>query len=122
MWRKIKSVLILKKIFNYVDSKIKFRTIVYNKNIQRKFGLNLNDFKRFSGKYRVEEHGEIKEYNSYDNRLLFEGHCLNGKRNGIGKEYNEQGELIFDGEYFNGKKWKGTEIIYDQDTGNLIFQ
>ena len=103
MWRKIKSTFILKKIFNFVDSKIKFKAIVYNKNIQRKFGLDLNDFKRFSGKYRVEENGEIKEYSCYDNRLLFEGHYLNGKRNGYGKEYNEKPELIFEGEYLNCK-------------------
>jgi len=29
---------------------------------------------------------------------------LNGKRNGKGKEYNYNGELIFEGEYINGKK------------------
>ena len=122
MWRKIKSTFILKKIFNIVDSKIKFETIVYNKNIQRKFGLNLIDFKRFSCKYRVEENEKIKEYNSYNDKLIFEGYYSNGKRNGKGIEFNEKGKLIFEGEYLNGKKWKGTEKIYDQDTGKLIFQ
>ena len=29
---------------------------------------------------------------------------------------------MFEGEYLNGKKWKGTEKIYDKDTGNFIFQ
>ena len=122
MWRKIKSIFILKKIFNYVDSHIKYRTIKYNKNFQAKFGLTLIDFKRFSGRYIIKEYDKIKEYNSYNNKLIFEGHYFNGKRNGKGKEYNEKGELMFEGEYLNGKKWKGTEKIYDKDTGNFIFQ
>ena len=48
-----------------------------------------------------------REYN--DNAdLIFEGEYLNlsGKRNGKGKEYNDDGELIFEGEYLNGKRWK----------------
>ena len=45
-----------------------------------------------------------------------------GKKNGKGKEYNEEGKLIFEGEYLNGKKWKGIEKQYDEDTGNLIFE
>jgi len=35
------------------------------------------------------------------------GEYLNGKRNGNGKEYNEKGKLIFEGEYLNNKKWVG---------------
>ena len=30
-----------------------------------------------------------------------------GKRNGKGKEYNDNGDLIFEGEYLNGKRWNG---------------
>ena len=29
------------------------------------------------------------------------------KKNGKGKEYNEDGELIFEGEYLNGIRWNG---------------
>ena len=32
---------------------------------------------------------------------------MNGKRNGKGKEYNENGILIFEGEYYSWKKWNG---------------
>ena len=39
--------------------------------------------------------------------------------NGEGKEYNEYGELIFEGEYLNGKR-NGKGKKYDFD-GNLIF-
>ena len=57
-------------------------------------------------------HGKGKEYN-YDGELMFEGEYLNGERNGKGKEYYD-GLLIFDGEYLNGKRYyKGKE--YDSD-------
>ena len=32
---------------------------------------------------------------------------LNGRMNGKGKEYNNKGEIMFEGEYLNGKKWTG---------------
>ena len=58
-----------------------------------------------------------KEY--YDSNLVFEGEYFNGKRNGKGKEYNEQSKLIFEGEYCNGKRnGKGKEYDYK---GNLIY-
>ena len=122
MWSKIKSIFILKKIFICVDIKIKLNISVYNKNIQRKLGINLVDFRRFSGRYKVEEYGETKEYNSFNNKLLFEGKYLNGKRNGKGIEYNEKRKKIFEGEYINGKRWKGIEIEYDEDTDKIIFE
>ena len=34
--------------------------------------------------------------------LKFEGECLNGERNGKGKDYDFIGQLIFEGEYKNG--------------------
>ena len=36
--------------------------------------------------------------------MRFEGEYLNGKRNGKGKEYDENGELKFEGEYLDGKR------------------
>ena len=122
MWKKIKSNFILKKIFSNLDNKRKFITIVYNKSLQRKFGLNTIDFRRISGRYKIEKDGKIKEYNSYNNKLIFEGQYSNGKGNGEGKEYNEDGKLIFEGEYLNGKKWTGKAKEYDEDTGKLILK
>ena len=49
---------------------------------------------------------------------------MNGERNGKGKEYNDDGKLIFEGEYLNGKKWNGkgfninNEIEYEIKDGN----
>ena len=122
MWRKIKSTYILKIVFTYVDDRRKLNLIKFNKKIQSILGLNLIDFRRFSGRYKVEEYGKIKEYNSYNNRLIFEGQYSNEKRNGEGKEYNEEGKLIFEGEYLDDKRWKGVEKEYDEDTGKLIFE
>ena len=39
--------------------------------------------------------------------LEYEGEFKNGKRHGNGKEYDNKGDLIFDGEYNNGLKWNG---------------
>ena len=50
--------------------------------------------------------GNIKVFNQ-DGDLIFEGEYLNGKRNGKGKEYNKYNKLIFDGEFKNDKRWNG---------------
>jgi len=100
----------------------KYNTILYNKEIQRKLGLYLIDFKRFSGRYKVESNNITKEYNSYNHNLIYMGQYSNGKRNGNGKEYDEDGKLILEGEYLDGKKWKGNAKKYDEDTGKLILE
>ena len=51
--------------------------------------------------------GKGKEYND-EGKLIFEGEYLNGEKNGRGKEYyirsSDEEIMIFDGEYKNGKK------------------
>ena len=44
-----------------------------------------------------------KEKNIID-ELIFEGDYINGKRNGKGKEYNYYDKLEFEGEYLNAKR------------------
>ena len=52
--------------------------------------------------------GKIKEYQF--GRLKYEGEYTNGKRNGLGKEYDYDGNLEFEGEYLDGKRnGKGKE-------------
>ena len=53
---------------------------------------------------------KIEEYNKKGD-IIFEGEYLNGKRwKGKDKEYNDDDLLIFEGEYLNGKKHgKGNE-------------
>ena len=122
MLKKIRSTFILKKIFNHIYNKRKFQSIVHNKKLQQKLGLNLIDFRRVSGRYIEEEYDKTIEYNSYNHRKIFEGHYSNGKRNGEEKEYDEDGNLIFKGEFLDGKRWKGHGKEYDEDTENLIFE
>ena len=67
-----------------------------------------------SGKYVVyESNGLAKEYNVYNDKLIFEGEYLNRKRNGKGEEFDND-ELVFSGEYLNGKRnGKGKEYYED---------
>ena len=44
-----------------------------------------------------------REYDGFDDKLLYEGEYLHGERNGKGKEYYG-GRLEFEGEYLNGKR------------------
>ena len=92
MLYQIKSSFVLKKIFSLVDNNVKFNSIAHNKKLQRKLGLNLIDFRIFSGRIRKGKDDKILEYNNYNHRLIFSGKYSNGKRNGEGIEYNEEGE------------------------------
>ena len=64
------------------------------------------------GKYIIyETNNKGKEYNSYNDELIFEGDYLNGERNGKGNEYYNNGKLKFEAQYVNGKKkWKRKRI------------
>ena len=65
------------------------------------------------------KNGKGKEY---EGDLIFEGEYLNGKRWNIkGKKYNSKGELIFEVEYLNGKKWniKGKNFNSIKEINNL---
>ena len=54
--------------------------------------------------------GEIKgigkEYNE-DGKLIFEGEIYNGVKNGYGKDYFLNGKLMFEGIYINDEKFIG---------------
>ena len=63
--------------------------------------------------------GKVKEYND-DGNLIFEGEYLNGKRNGKGKQYNDDGNLIFEGKYLNGKRNGNVKEYYNN--GKLKFE
>ena len=60
------------------------------------------------------KNGKGIEYDD-DGNLIFEGEYLNDERNGKGKEYYyDNGGLIFEGQYLNGKRnGKGKEHGYD---------
>ena len=58
--------------------------------------------------------GNIKEFLFTNER--FEGEYLNGKRNGKGKVYDFECNVVFEGEYLNGERnGKGIEYDYEND-------
>ena len=102
----------------FLDEKQKLKMIIYNKQLQAKFGVDIKNYKKISGKYKIgEKKGIVEEYNLYTNLLVFKGEYLNGKRNGKGKDYYDNGKVEFEGNYLNGNRHgKGKEYDYE---GNL---
>jgi len=118
----IESLYILKNIFSFLSEKQKLNIIIYNKHIQNKIDINIEDYKKISGIYKeIKKNGKGKEYDISTNIMIFEGEYLNGKRNGKGKEYEKRkGKLKFEGEYLNGKRnGKGKEYYLN---GELKFE
>ena len=86
-------------------------------------GKYLND-KKWTGKGYKRNNiiYELKDGKGFINSEEFKGEYINGERNGKGKEYWD-GNLIFEGEYLNGKQWNGkgynnNQIIYELKDGN----
>ena len=105
MLKNIKSLFFVRILFSYIEEKYKLKIIKYNKSLQKTTNININNYKHFKGKYIIYESDEYgKEYNGYDDKLLFEGEYYNGERNGYGIEYDYNGTIIFKGEYLNGKR------------------
>ena len=107
--KKIKSNVIFKLIMFHLEKSKYLDVIKYNKQIQKKIELSLEDYKKESNRMLIlEKNGHGKEYKLYSDILLFEGEYKNRRRNGRGKEYDENGKLKFEGEFFNGKIIEGT--------------
>ena len=51
----------------------------------------------------------MREYNE-DGNIIYEGESLYSKRHGKGREYNNTGQLIFEGEYLYGNIWNGKKF------------
>ena len=83
----IKSLYILKTILSFLSEKQKLNMIIYNNHLKKKLDINIEYYKRISGKYKEGgRNGKGNEYNISNNIIRFEGEYLNGKRNGKGKE------------------------------------
>ena len=120
MMKKIRSSNLSKLIFSHIDERQKLKLVKCNKSLQRKIDISLINYKLFSGKYLLYESNiKVKEFNIINNILIFEGVYLNGKRNGLGKEYYNNGKLKFEGKFLNGKRnGKGKEYY---NSGALKF-
>ena len=121
MLKSIKSSYFIKILFLYVNEKEKLEVVKYNKTLQKNLDISIINYKHFASIYIIYESNRIrKEYYGFYDTLTFEGEYLKGKRNGKGKEYNQDGKLKFEGEYLNGQKHgKGKEYY---DNGKLCFE
>ena len=79
---------------------MRFKTVIkINIRLQKTINISIINYKHFKGKYIIYESDEYgKEYNGYNDKLLFEGEYYNGERNGIWKEYKYYNDrLIYEG-------------------------
>ena len=114
MIKKIKSSFFTRLLFFHLSEEIKLKIVKYNKLLQNKIDINLNNYKLFKGRYIIyKEDGTVNEYDSFNGQLIYEGEYLNDKRNGKGREYYPNGKLKFEGEYLNGKR-TGNGKKYDK--------
>ena len=98
MLKNIRSSYFAINIFLYLEERLKLEIIKINKNIQDKLNISILNYKLLSKKYiKFNSNNIIKEYNINNDKLIFEGEYLNGKRNGKGKEYDKDGKLKFEG-------------------------
>jgi len=59
----IKSSFIIKKLFTFLYEKQKLLMIIYNKELQKMHLINLEDYKKISGKFKKGgKNGNEKEY------------------------------------------------------------
>ena len=103
--RDIKSLFNIIEVFSFLQEREKLNMIFYNKELQKILSVNIKDYIKICKKYKIGgRNGKGQEYDYENDDLLFEGEYLNGKRNGKVKEYYDNGELKFEGEYLNGAK------------------
>ena len=81
MLKNVKSIYFIQKIFTFVNDYPKLKLVKYNKSIQKNINISIINYIHFRGKYIIyESKGRGKEYDSYDDSLVYEGEYLNGKR------------------------------------------
>ena len=121
MLEQIKSKYVLKIILSNISEEIKFKLLKYNNKLKDKLNINIFNYKLFSGKYIIgKRNGKVKEFDSFDDKLIYEGEYIEGKRYGYGKEYYKNNKIKFEGKYLNGRRnGKGREYY---ENGNLKFE
>ena len=116
----IKSLYILKRVFSFLPEKEKLNLIIYNKQIQKTLDIDIEEYIKISGKFKIgKKNGKGKEYLLNTDKLIFEGEYKNGRKNGKGLEYYNNEKILFEGEYLNGKRWNGKGY---NKTGNIEFE
>ena len=98
------------KYYDYNDLMDDFLKLHKVSKIYDSNNNKINSLNNKSGYYKLCDSHDI---------LIFEGEYINGKRNGKGKKYYENGKIKFEGEYIKGERRRGKE--YDESC-NLIFE
>ena len=76
----IKSLFIVKKITSFIKESKKMEIIKCCKKLQKHWKIDIDDYKRVSGKYiKFEEDGTITEYIINSNIVIFKGEYLRKK-------------------------------------------
>ena len=114
MLKNVESFYFTEKLFSYIDEKKKLKLIRFNKKFQQNLNININHYIHFKENYIIyDSNGKGKEYDN-NGELIFEGEYIHGEKNGKGKEYDSEGNIIFEGEYLNAKR-NGEGKEYDKD-------
>ena len=103
MFFNIKSKYCLEYIFSFIEEKKKLSIIIYNKELQEKLNRNINFYKGIKKRILEIDKNGIGRIYEFNGDLIFEGEYSNKKKNGKGKEYLIK-KLIYEGEFKNGKK------------------
>ena len=120
--KEVKSDFFKNKLFSLLSIKTKLGIIKYNKVLQNILNINKEDYKMYkSGRYKLGNlKGKVREFSLENNSLIFIGEYLEGKRNGEGKEFYNNGQNIFIGKFKNGMKvsGKGYKLDYEIENGS----
>ena len=78
----IKSDYIFCIPFSFLNEKYKLNVICYNKIHQRRLNIDINYFKKISGKYKIIVNGKGKEYLIDKNFIIFDANIKMVKKMG----------------------------------------
>ncbi len=110
---KIKSLFVIKKVLSHLSIIKKLDIIKYNNKLRNDLGYKIDDYKKLCRRYILgtKKWKSKRIYNEFKNIIIWREY-KNGKRNGKGKEYYNNGKLKFNGEYFNDEiiEGKGYDI------------
>ena len=123
MLENIKSkYIIIKNVFDLLEPRHKLKIIAYNKSLQGKCSININDYKNTAGCYVIKEvNGKYKIKTIENDLLIYEGDYFKGKKHGKGKLYkimeaklseleNQKGNELFLNKYKEFKKSQNINI------------
>ena len=81
MVENIKSNFFVRYLFSFVDDGKQLYLVKYNKRLQKLLNINIMNYRFFTGKYiEYDTNEKVKIYDCFSNNLIFEGEFINGKK------------------------------------------